>query len=212
MALTTYAQLKSAVADWLERADLGERTADFIALAESRLNRLLRARLLESDQSLAATPGSRLIPLPTGFREPVALWLETASGRQALRFVDVASLEAASGRGQPRYWTIDAGSIAFERPCDQAYGLTLRMMGRLALSDAAPSNGVLSDYPDLYLFGALVEAAPYLRDAELLSLFAARFEAALIEANAKEGRSRSLATLYVEPGLAAAGGFDIRGL
>ena len=201
MALTTYAQLKSAVADWLERSDLSDRVGDFITLAESRLNRVLRLRLMESDQSLVATPGSRMILLPLGFREPVALWREAAGGRQALSFVDVASLEAQASAGQPQHWTVDGGFLAFERPCDQAYGFTLRMLGRLALSDVAPSNAVLADYPDLYLFGALVEAAPYLRDAEMLSLFAARFDAALAEVRMKEARSRALANLRFDPGL-----------
>jgi hypothetical protein len=211
MALSTYAQLKSAVADWLERSDLADRTADFVTLAESRLNRLLRFRTLESDQALSGAIGSRLIPLPAGFREPVALWFEGTSGREAMRYVDVAGLAAGLSRGRPRLWTIDGGSVAFERPCDDTYAFSLRMLGRLALSDAQPSNAILADYPDLYLFGALVEAAPYLRDADLLSLFAARFEAALAEARAKEARGRSLATLGVEPGLAMACSLDIRG-
>lgn len=202
MALSNYAQLKAAVADWLERSDLSERTGDFVTLAESRLNRLLRLRSLETDQTLTATPGSRTIALPSGFREPVALWMEGEDGRQAMRFADPATLAVGNAVGRPRTWTVDGATVAFERPCDQAYGFTLRMVGRLALSDAQPSNAVLADYPDLYLFGALTEAAPYLRDAELLSLFAARFEAALGEARAKEARSRSLANLAVEPVLA----------
>ena len=210
MALSTYSQLKSAVADWLERGDLADRTGDFIVLAESRLNRLLRLRALEIDQALTATPGGRTIALPAGFREPVALWLEGPGGREAMRFADPATLLTSPAAGQPRLWTLDGGVVAFERPCDRAYGFTLRMLGRLALSDAQPTNAALTDYPDLYLFGALVEAAPYLRDAELLSLFAARFEGALLEARAKEARARSLAPLGVESALAASGAFDIR--
>lgn len=211
MALSTYPQLKAAIADWLERSDLAERTADFVTLAESRLNRLLRLRTMETDQALVATVGARTVPLPAGFREPVALWIEDTRGREALRYVDVATLSASTSPGRPRLWTIDGANLAFERPSDDTYPLSLRMLGRLALSDAQPSNTVLADYPDLYLFGALVEAAPYLRDAELLSLFAARFEAALAEARAKEARGRSLATLGVEPALSGAGAFDIRG-
>jgi len=94
---------------------------------------------------------------------------------------------------------VDGERLVFDRPCDRAHSLTLRMLGRLALSDSQPVNGVLIDYPDLYLFGALVEAAPYLRDADLLGLFAARFDAALTEARIKEGRSRTLAALRLEP-------------
>lgn len=206
MALATYAQLKTAVADWLERGDLADRTADFIALAESRLNRVLRLRMMETEEVLTTTVGARSVALPAGFREPIALWIQDADGRTRLRFVDPAALSISATAGQPQAWTLNAGAIAFDRPCDRAYGLTLRMVGRLALSDAQPTNAVLADYPDLYLFGALVEAAPYLRDAELLSLFMARFEAALTEARAKEARGKALATLGVEPLLLAGGG------
>lgn len=205
MALTTYAQLKSAIADWLERSDLAERTADFITLAESRLDRVLRLRQMETEVALTAVAGARAITLPEDFREPVGLWLESAGGREALRFVDPALLELIASAGAPSRWTIDGADLLFERPCDQAYRLSLRMLGRLALSDAEPTNCVLRDYPDLYLFGALVEAAPYLRDAELLSLFASRFEGALAEVRAKESRSRALSRLSVEPVLASGG-------
>lgn len=203
MALTTYAQLKSAIADWLERSDLTERTGDFIVLAESRLDRVLRLRLMETEHALTVTPGARTIALPIGFREPVALWMERTGGREPMRFADAATLNVAGAAGEPRAWTVDGAMLAFDRPCDQAYGFTLRMLGRLTLSDAEPTNAVLRDYPDLYLFGALMEAAPYLRDAELLSLFAARFEAAIAEVRAKEARHRALSRLSVEPVLAA---------
>ena len=211
MALSNYAQLKSAIADWMERGDLADRTSDFIALAESRLNRLVRFRALETDQPLTAVAGSRFVALPATFREPVALWREAATGREPVRFVEAGALPVAAGRGPPTRWTIDGGQLAFERPCDQAYALSLRMLGRLALGDDAPTNPVLADYPDLYLFGGLVEAAPYLRDAELLSLFAVRFEAALAEARAKESRSRGLTRLSAEPGLVGCISYDARG-
>ncbi len=205
MGLSTYGQLRAAIADWLERGDLTERTADFVALAESRLNRTLRARCLESDQTLSATPGSRSVPLPSGFREALGLWLETPAGRLDLAYCDPGEMEVDKAPGQPLAWAIDGGQLVFDRPCDRAYGLTLRMLGRLALSDSQPVNGVLTDYPDLYLFGALVEAAPYLRDADLLGLFAARFEAALTEARIKEGRHRTLSVLRPDPVLTAGG-------
>ena len=39
MALDNYANLKDAVADWLDRSDLDSRIPDFISLAEARVNR-----------------------------------------------------------------------------------------------------------------------------------------------------------------------------
>lgn len=206
MAISSYSELRGAIADWLERSDLLDRTADFIRLAEARLDRVLRLRHMEVDHALAVPAGARTLTLPDGFREPVTLWIERPSGRETMRFSDPAVLGVTGSPGEPRAWTIDGGHLAFDRPWARASSITLRMLGRLELSEAAPTNAVLRDYPDLYLFGSLVEAAPYLRDVELLSLFAARFEAALVEVRAKESRHRSLARLSVEPVLSAIGG------
>ena len=209
MALASYTDLKSAVADWLERADLADRIPDFIALAESRLNRLFRGRMNEVNAALAAAPGARTIALPAAFSEAVSVHL--AGWAEALRFVDPSLMELRSEPGRPDFWTIEGGTLAFERPCDQAYGVRLRHLRRFALSDAEPSNPILSDYPDLYLFGALLEAAPFLRDADLLTLFQARFDAAMQEANAKEAQSRRLSALRGEPALVGGWHVDLRG-
>ncbi len=210
MALATYSDLQAAVADWLERADLAGRIPDFITLAESRLNRMLRLRMMETEVALAAIVGARTMALPAGFTEPVALWRELDSGREALRFVDPAAIPVSTTAGLPRAWTVSGGVVAFERPCDQAYGFTLRMLGGLSLSATTPTNPILAAYPDLYLFAALVEAAPYLRDGDLLSMFSARLDAALAEVGAKEARSRALSTLGTEAPLARQTVFDIR--
>jgi hypothetical protein len=47
MAITTYAELQAAAANWLVRGDLTARIPEFITLAEARLNRVLRARMAE---------------------------------------------------------------------------------------------------------------------------------------------------------------------
>lgn len=206
MAIATYSQLQAAIADWLERQDLTARIPDFISLAEARFNRVLRLRMMEVEVLLTSTEGSRRISLPAGFREPIALWRNDPMGRVQVRFCDPARVPVTSVAGSPALWSIDGGEIAFDRPCDRAYSFTLRMLGRLSLSDTAPSNALLADYPDLYLFGALVEAAPYLRDAEMLAMFMSRLDAALAEVRAKEARARSLAPLSVEPELASMGG------
>lgn len=205
MAITTYAQLQSAIADWLERRDLTGRIPDFISLAEARLNRILRLRLMEAEASLVVASGVRKVGLPAGFREPLALWLDQPQGRRRLRFVDPVVLEVSTQSGAPDAWSVDGDQLVFDRPCDRTCDVTLRMLGRLTLSDAAPTNPLLADYPDLYLFGALVEAAPYLRDAEMLGVFMGRLDAAMAEVRAKEARARSLSTLSVAPELRSLG-------
>lgn len=213
MAITTYAELQAAAANWLVRADLTQRIPEFITLAEARLNRVLRARLAETEAALTATAGARTIPLPTGFAEPLALWIVSPRERTALRFIEPSLLAATSLQGRPRSWSIDGASLAFDRPCDQAYSVVLRMLAKFALSDAAPSNGLLADYPDAYLFATLSEAGPFLRDDALAAAYEARLERAIAEINAKDARARAARTLATEIPRRAVADFDItRGL
>lgn len=209
MAITTYGELQAAAATWLVRADLTARIPEFIALAEARLNRVLRARLAESEVSLNTTPGQRTLPLPAGFAEPLALWLVQGGARSPLRFIEPGLMAATSLQGQPCGWSVDGATLAFDRPCDQAYPLVLRMLTKFALSDAAPTNALLTDYPDAYLFATLCEAGPFLRDAELAQAYEARLERATFEINAKDARSRAARTLASEVPRRAAAGFDI---
>ena len=39
MAISTFAELSTAAANWLDRSDLTDRIPEFIALAEARFNR-----------------------------------------------------------------------------------------------------------------------------------------------------------------------------
>ena len=48
MAIGTYAELQTAVANWLDRDDLTDRIPEFIALAEAKMNRNLRISLMEN--------------------------------------------------------------------------------------------------------------------------------------------------------------------
>ena len=209
MAITTYAELQAAAANWLVRADLTARVPEFIDLAEARLNRVLRARLAETEAALSATVGVRTIPLPAGFAEPLALWLVSAGERRPLRFVEPGLMRVSGVAGRPCAWGVDGGTLAFDRPCDLAYGVILRMLTKFALSDAAPTNGLLTDYPDAYLFATLCEAAPFLRDADLAGAYEARLERAIAEINAKDARARAPRTLSTDTPRRAAAAFDI---
>lgn len=198
MAITTYAQLQTAAANWLVRADLTARIPDFIALAEARLNRVLRTRLAETEVSLATTLGARRVALPAGFTEPLRLWIEKNGERIELPFIEASLMGASSLRGEPGAWTVDGADVAFDRPCDQAYALVLRMLRAFALSDAAPTNSLLADAPDVYLFAVLSEAGPFLRDAELATTYEGKLGRAIEELNAKDARSRAPQRLTTE--------------
>lgn len=213
MAITTYAELQAAAANWLVRADLTARIPEFIALAEARLNRLLRMRLAEAEVALTATPGARTIPLPAGFGEPLALWIVETGGRRGLPFVEPSLMAATSLAGRPAMWSVDGPNLAFERPCDQPYGFIFRLLTKMALSDNAPTNALLSDCPDAYLFATLAEAGSFLRDTDLAQAYEAKLQAALDEINSKDARSRAARALSTDIPARRIAAFDItRGL
>lgn len=196
MAISTYAELQTAVASWLNRSDLTDRIPDFITLAESGLNRRLRLRVMTQETSLSTTISSRTVPLPTAFIEPLVLWrLETDRYPMVCRLPEMMAISTTEGR--PEYWAVDE-TLVFERPCDAVYSLIFRYVKGFALSDSATTNWLLTNHPDVYLFATLVEAAPYLRDDNLLAVWSARFEKALSEVMEKESRSRSLAPLTTD--------------
>lgn len=216
MAISTYAELQAAAANWLVRSDLTSRIPEFITLAEARLNRILRARRAESDAALTAVVGARTIALPAAYTEALNCWL-LATGetdRTELRFCDPAQMPVSTTNGRPYAWTIDGTNLAFECPAEAAYAITLRILSKYALSDAYPTNALLTDAPDVYLFGTLCEAAPFLRDADLATAYETKFGRAVKELNTKDARSRAPQTLSTEVGqllrASRTGGYDIR--
>jgi hypothetical protein len=216
MALSTYDGLRAAIGGWnFNRAALP--TDDLVSLAEARLNRDLRLRAMETEDALTGVVGSRTIDLPAAFLEPLALFIERDGvGREALRFVP-ADMSFRAAPGQPRYWTIDAGALAFERPCDQAYDFTLRHLARFQLCATAPqdgsqSNWLLATWPDAYLAACNIEAALWLEEDDQAVRWQARYADAVASIGAKEARSRALTTLAADPALRSrrtGGAFDI---
>ncbi len=67
MAIGTYAELKTAVANWLDRDDLTDRIPEFIALAEARMNRVLRLRMMEGKYTASTVGSQRNYNLPAGY-------------------------------------------------------------------------------------------------------------------------------------------------
>jgi hypothetical protein len=194
MAISTYAELQSSVADWLDRSDLTARIPDFISLAEARFDRVIRTPdMVTRDDSF--TVDSQYETLPTGFLG-VERFLLDASPLVALEYMSPARLSARRERrtvtGVPGYYTIAGGNFEFFPSPNQAYTSSLLYYARLApLSDSATSNWLLAGEPDVYLFGALVEASPYLKDPETTALWEARLQRALSEL-AQDGERKAV--------------------
>jgi hypothetical protein len=189
MAITNYTELQAAVASWAHR-DVTE-IVDFITLAEVRINALLDSRLAETEATLTATISSRYIALPTDFNSVYNLWLTTYQPIREIRYELPELMVTTTSEGQPQLFTIDGANIAFERPADIAYTFTLRYQNGYNIA-ATSTNNILSNYPDAYLFGALVESCLFSRDDP--SLFEQKFQSSIERAQKSETKNKRLAT------------------
>ena len=201
MAITTYAELQTAIALWLRPGSgstTGLQLTDFITLFESRANRRLRLRVMESDESVVAVVGSRAIALPTGFIDPIGFWLTDLDPREELIYSLPESLHVTTVETRPQYWAIDGTNIVFECESDAAYTAIFRMLKSFALSGSVTTNWLLTNHPDLYLYGSLLEAAPFVRDKDMISVWKAFVEEAFSDIENKEQRARGLAALRTD--------------
>ena len=83
MAIGTYAELQTAVANWLDRGDLTERVKEFIDLAEARMNRVLRLQLMVNVDTTTLGGANKLVAgtrdyaLPSGYLQMIDFTLTT---------------------------------------------------------------------------------------------------------------------------------------
>lgn len=202
MAITNYTNLQTAIASWHHR-DVPQ-IPDFIALAETRINNLLESRLGETDTPLTATILSRYIAIPVGYSAILGLWLTTYTPRREIKYVLPENLPVNSaGNGRPNYYTIDGSNIAFDRPADIAYTYTIRYQASYDIA-ATSTNDILTNYPDVYLFGALVEACLFARDDP--TIFEQRFQSAINNAQKSESENKRFATISSDHALTGGNG------
>ena len=79
MALDSYSNLKTAVANYLNRTDLTSYLDDFIDLTEARHARELRLRPTIIITTTNATGGNNKIPLPSDYLQFVYVQLNSGS-------------------------------------------------------------------------------------------------------------------------------------
>ena len=175
MALATFSDLKSAAADWINRADLTAVIPTFITLAEAKFNRELRLRdMLVRAQ---ATTSNEFVAVPADFLENYSLELnmENIGPQPSLAFIgplDAKILKANKEVGKVRYYTIIDGAFELLPAPGSDTDVILTYYQKIpALSDSQTTNWLLTRSPDLYLYSTLLEAAPYLRDDDRMQMW-----------------------------------------
>lgn len=270
MAISTYAELKTAVANWLHDSNLTTRIPEFIALAEDRINQRVRVKAMEvtlplrlaavvdggtvggTGDAITLTPttaataynygdaykcdapasntgaatvnisglgvknikfleggiqrdpaaneilsGAELrffydgtsflivpqggIPLPLRYKKTRRIYLD--GNEKRLDFMPSTTFwtrRAVNESNRPKVYTIEGDFIIFAPvPDAEIVGRHLYYRGFAAMSADGDTNWILQNARGLLLYGALVEASPYLRDDPRTLTWAALFDQAL---------------------------------
>ena len=194
MAIGTFAELKTAAANWLDRSDLTDRIPEFIVLAEARFNRILRIRDMETvSTAISTTGGTREYSLPTGFVQMKEFHL-TTDPITPLSYITpemMSRLWAGSAKSKPQVFTIIADNVRLGPNPDAVYTTSmLYYKAFTALSDSATTNDMLTNNPDVYLYGTLLEAEPFIMNDQRVPLWLAAFQKAVDDIQNQDNKDR----------------------
>ena len=180
----TYAELKTNIANFLNRSDLTSQLDFFIDATEAEFNRRLRVK--DMIKRATATADSQYLSLPTDWLEAINVQLDgnnfTPLMQQSIESLDIYRKSVDNVSNQPVYYALVDNTIELVPTPDTSYTLQLTYYGTIdALSDSNTSNFISNSYPDAYLYGALKHASIYLMEDDRVALFTQQFEKALEE-------------------------------
>ena len=193
MAISTYAELKTAVANWLNRDDLTVNIPDFITLCEARLNRVLRTRAMEGLYTASTIAGQRDYNLPASYLQMRALRLNT-SPLTVLEYVSPEIMDrvwAGSSGGKPVAYTIKANELFLGPSPGAVYTMEMDYYRKFdSLSTITTTNDMLTDNPDVYLYGALLEAEPFIKNDSRIQVWGTSFYKAITDIQDQDSKDR----------------------
>ena len=178
MAIASYEDLKSAIAGWLNRDDLTAVIPTFISLAEAQFARTIRHRkmVVRSD----ATLDTPYFAVPADWLQNIRFELLTNPVTPLLYVTPEQANEETqrySTAGQPLFYTMVGEQFQVVPAPNAEYDGQLTYYAKIpALSASVSVNWLLTESPDIYLYGALTQSAPYLKEDERVQLWAGLYQ------------------------------------
>lgn len=184
--ITGYTSLQTAVTDYLARSDLSSFVPNFIQNWEERFYRQPKnfGRWMES--ALSSPIASSVIAVPSDY---LGLKYAYVNGSPSSK-LDRVSLNQLYGTyprggdtGLPRWVSRDTTNFVFGPAPDSAYTIkgvywSKPTLIRSFTSDAA-AHWLIVNAPDLVLYGALLEAEPFMKNDKRIEVWSSFYKQAL---------------------------------
>ena len=193
MAISTYSELQTAVANWLDRDDLTARIPEFIALAEARFNRVLRLRSMEAKYTANTVAAQRNLALPASYIQMRNFQVNT-SPLTTLSYVTPEiydRLWGGSTQGTPKFYTILANEVSLgpiPASVQEVEMLFYKKFDNLSVSTT--TNWLITNAPDIYLYGSMLEAEPFIMNDERVPLWAQALQQGISDLQEQDNKDR----------------------
>lgn len=187
MSITTYGELKTAVATRSHRDDQTDNIPDFILVAESRIANDVRCRAQETRST--ATINTEYFDIPTNFLaiRDIAI---NSDPIQPLTYLSPKTLSEkfpSSTTGKPEYYTIIGDEFQVKPVPSTDYTIEISYFARFdAFSADSDTNWLLTNHPQIYLFGALVELFSFIEDDATTAKYESMYQRSVAALNESE--------------------------
>ena len=195
MALETVGDLRAAVKRQSHRNDIDDdQVNDFIDQCESDIYAnefdILRVREMETRSTAVTAADSRYLELPDNFLEMRRLSLLLGSGETPDVTFQAPNQLRVKSSGRPKFFTVTS-QLEFDRIPDSTYSIEMQhMVSAVPLTDDAPTNFVLSNYPNIYLYGSLWALFLWTMDEQRATYYRGLFLGSIRGANKGTKKSR----------------------
>lgn len=185
MTIASYADLQTAVAGWLHRADLTAIIPDLITLAEKRINREIRCADMET--AYTGTIASGVIAVPSDFMAWKVVYINASPvgvlEPKTLEWL-ITNYPTRSADSQPKFIARNASNFEFGPYPDSTYAVKGTYYKKLTAVSSS-WNALATTYPDLYLMATLCEATPYIKNDQRTPIWEAKYNAIRESINAE---------------------------
>lgn len=186
MALDNFNNLKAAIKTWSHRDEIvGQLANDCVTMAEQEIFfGISPLRLTEMVEETIISASTRKLAFPDDMLELRNLSIEIDDCYYRLRNIPIQDIPDVDGdEDAPSAYAIASGFV-FDVTPDKAYNFKVEYYKKpAALSDAEPTNIVLTKYPNIYLFGGIAAAQMYAREEEIANEYTIKMRDVIVRAN-----------------------------
>lgn len=185
MALTTYAELKTAVTSWMDvtASDLSTKIDDVITLGEKRIFR--EAFNKDTESPLSGTVSSGVVAVPADYIKLKFAYIDGTPtqklGRRTAEWI-YGNYGTRSANGKPKYIARQASNFIFGPYPDSGYsviGVYYKKPGTLS----SAVYDLFSNNPDLFLFAGLAESELLIGRDSRIATWEAKYNKILNDVN-----------------------------